>query len=56
MQLFAILALSILYSRIVLKKIPRDALNNFRSVEKSLKKYGKLKADIIYLNALSNNN
>jgi len=48
MQIFALFAVSRFYSRVVLKKVQRDVLLQFRSVEKTLKKYSKLKADIVY--------
>ena len=42
-------SLAAFYSRIVLKKIPSNSLTKFRSVERNLKKFMKIKSDITYL-------
>ena len=52
---FVILAIVKLYSRVILKKIPSNALVEYRKVENNYKKLLKINADIKYLEFCSTN-
>ena len=51
---YILYAISKFYSRIILRKLSEESLNNYRKIEKNLKNCYKLNADIKFLNFIDN--